>query len=260
MTEESPTQRLTRARLRQLQQLRSAKGRREQRAFLIDGRKLVRDAIEAEASIADLLSVSPEEWDDVSLPTTRISQTDAERLSDTRTPQGHFAVVEDRIGQLEPPSDDDWQMVALDAIQDAGNVGGIIRSSAAFGVAGVIVGPGSADPAHPRVTRAATGAWFRVPIGRSEDLPGDLAALRDAGATVLATEAAGEPLSEVQIPGRVVWLFGNEGSGISPALEPLIDHRVSVPISGSVESLNVGVAAGIILHHGWRAARERIDR
>jgi len=260
MNDEAPTERLSRSHLRRLQQLRSVKGRREQHAFLIDGRKLVRDALNADAPIVELLSVSPEEWDGVSLPLIWISQADSERLSDTRTPQGHFAVVEDRIGKLELPRGDAWQMVALDAIQDAGNVGGIIRSSAAFGVAGVIVGPGSADPAHPRVTRAATGAWFRVPIGRSENLPGDLTALREAGATVLAAEAAGEPLDAVEIPQRVVWLFGNEGSGISPELDPLIDRRISVPISASVDSLNVSVAAGIILHHGWNVARERNDR
>ncbi len=257
MSEETPTQRLTRARLRLLQQLRSAKGRREQRAFLIDGRKLVRDAIDAGAAITELLSVSPEEWADSKLPLTKISQADSERLSDTRTPQGHFAVVEDRIGRLEAPPDDAWQMVALDAIQDAGNVGGIIRSSAAFGMAGVIVGPGSADPTHPRVTRAATGAWFRLAIARSENLFSDLQALRDAGASVLAAEADGQPLDDIEVPTRVVWLFGSEGSGVNAALEPMIDHRVSVPISTGVDSLNVNVAAGIILHHGWKAVRER---
>ena len=266
MNDDAPTQRLTRARLRQLQQLRSAKGRREQRAFLIDGRKLVQDAIDADAPIVELLSVSPEEWVEASLPVTSISRPDSERLSDTRTPQGHFAVVEDHIGRLEALSEDAddaydaWQMVALDAIQDAGNVGGIIRSSAAFGIGGVLVGPGSAEPTHPRVTRAATGAWFRVPIGRSEDLPIDLNALRQAGASILAADSSGESLNELEIPNRLVWLFGNEGSGISSELEPLIDRRVSVPISGSVDSLNVSVAAGIILHHGWRAARERNSR
>ena len=260
MSAETTDQRLTRSRLRQLQQLRSAKGRREQRAFLIDGRKLVRDAIDAGAPVTEVLSISPQEWADVSLPLTTISQADSERLSDTRTPQGHFAVVEDRIGNLSIPQEDAWQIVALDAIQDAGNVGGIIRSSAAFGIAGVLVGPGSADPTHPRVTRAATGAWFRIPIARSDDLRRDLEAIRDVGAIVLAAEATGQPLDQVKVPRRAVWLFGNEGTGISAELQPLIDQRVSVPIAEAVDSLNVNVAAGIILHHGWNVARERSDR
>ncbi len=257
MSGEIPDQRLTRARLRRLRQLRSAKGRREQRAFLIDGLKLVRDAIDAAAPITEVLSVSPQEWADVSLPLTTISQADSERLSDTRTPQGHFAVVEDRVGGLDTPSGESWQVVALNAIQDAGNVGGMIRSAAAFKADAVIVGPDSADPTHPRVTRAATGAWFRVPIARSSDLRSDLGRLRDAGASVVAAEASGEPLEGIEVPHRVVWLFGNEGSGVSTELQPLVDQRVSVPIADAVDSLNVNVAAGIILHHGRNVARER---
>lgn len=257
MSVEESIQPLTRARLRRLQQLRSGKGRREQRAFLIDGRKLVRDAIDAGAPIMEVLSVSPETWEGSSLPLTRLSQADSERLSDTRTPQGHFAVVEDRIGGLHAPSGESWQVVALDAIQDAGNVGGILRSAAAFETSGVIVGPGSADPTHPRVTRAATGAWFRIPIARSDDLSSDLQALREAGALILAAESGGEPLADVEIPRRAVWLFGNEGSGISAELEPWIDRRVSVAIAEGVDSLNVNVAAGIILHHVRQRVLER---
>lgn len=248
---------LTRARLRQLQKLQTARGRREQQAFLLDGLKLVRDALASAAPISEILSLSPEEWADASCPVLKISQADSERLSDTRTPQGHFAVVEDRVGGLEPPTGEAWQMVALDAIQDAGNVGGIIRSAAAFEASGVIVGPGSADPTHPRVTRAATGAWFRIPIGRSDDLSSDLQALRETGASILAAESGGEPIGDVELPRRAVWLFGNEGSGMSPELEPMIDRRVSVPIAEGVDSLNVNVAAGIILHQGWQRARER---
>ena len=93
--------RLTRGRLRQLQRLRTARERREQGLFLIDGEKLVREAIAAEAPIAELLSTSPEQWADTRAPLTKISQADAERLSDTRTPQGHFALVHDELGSAQ---------------------------------------------------------------------------------------------------------------------------------------------------------------
>ena len=259
MSDETPHQRLTRARLRRLQQLSSAKGRREQRAFLIDGRKLVRDALDADAPIIELLSVSREEWDGAAIPVIRISQADAERLSDTRTPQGHFALVRDELEDASAPTKERWQVAVLDAIQDAGNVGGIIRSAAAFGLHSVLVGAGSADPTHPRVTRAATGAWFRVRIERSADLAKDLTMLRQHGATVLAADRSGDPLESLSIPTQVVWIFGNEGSGVSPDLEPLIDGRVAVPIAEDVDSLNVNVAAGIILHHAWQQGNERSD-
>ena len=251
---------LTRPRLRRLQSLKTARGRREQRAFLIDGEKLVRDALDANAPILEVLSTKPQKWASASVSMTQLSNADAERISDTRTPQGDFALVRDQllsatdaISGLEKKSA--WSVVALDGVQDPGNVGAIIRSAAAFGVTLVLIGPGSADPTHPRVTRAATGAWFQVPIARSSNLTTDLTALRERGAGVIAADTAGAPLEETSPPGPTIWVFGNEGAGVGPELDPLIDLRVAVPIASTVESLNVSIAAGIILHHATRSAR-----
>ncbi|MDE2967199.1 MAG: RNA methyltransferase [Chloroflexota bacterium] len=260
MGDEEPIQRLTRARLRQLQKLKTARQRREQGLFLIDGEKLVREAIDAGAPVVELLSTHPEQWLGARQSVTQLSRADAERLSDTRTPQGHFALIRNELGGSEPPQGDHWQVVALDAIQDAGNVGGIIRSAAAFATDAVLVGPGSADLTHPRVTRAATGAWFQVPITRSTDLASDIDKHRNQGGIVLAADQSGDPLGQLSLPPKIVWLFGNEGAGISEELAPLIDARVAVPIDDGVDSLNVNVAAGIILHHGYQQAREGSGR
>ena len=257
VSNEEPLQRLTRARLRQLQKLRTARERRAQRLFLIDGEKLVRDAIDAGAPIVEILSTTPEPWQDAALPLTVLSRADAERLSDTRTPQGHFALIRDERTTAQVPSSDRWQVVALDAVQDAGNVGGIIRSAAAFGVDSVLVGPGSADPTHPRVARAATGAWFRVRVSRSMDLLADVTELREHGAAVWVADQRGAPWQEQALPAKIVWVFGNEGSGVSADFEPLVDERVAVPIAEGVDSLNVNVAAGIILHHAYERVHER---
>ncbi len=252
---------LSHARLRYLQKLQTARGRREQRRFLIDGEKLICDAIDATAPIEEILSTSPELWREVDIPVLKMSRADSERLSDTRTPQGHIAVLRDELGAVRIPTPERWQIVALDAVQDPGNVGGIIRSAAAFGVDTVLVGPGSADPTHQRVTRAATGAWFHVRIARSQALADDLAQLRAHGATVLAADQRGRSLDEQTPPDQAIWLFGNEGSGISDELEPLIDASVAVRIAKGIDSLNVNVSAGIILHYGQHAgeycARER---
>ena len=257
MSEGDEFPRLTRARLRELQRLRTAKGRREQGVFLLDGEKLVREAIDVAAPIVEVLSTDPELWADTGHSTIRLSQADAERLSETRTPQGHFAVIRDQLSPLVQPTSDSWSIVALDGVQDAGNLGGIIRSAAAFGAHTVIIGPGSADPTHPRVVRAATGAWFMTTICRSTDLASELFDLRSHGGIVLAADRQGAPLDETDMPDKVVWLFGNEGSGISSSLDPLIDGQIAVPLAEGVDSLNVNVAAGIILHHGWRHAHDR---
>ena len=248
---------LSRARLKSLRELQTARGRREQRRFLIDGEKLVRDALTAGAPCVELLARDPSPWANAGVEVAAISAADAERLSDTRTPQGVFAVIEDQLPDAASaiaalPLSAPATVVVLDAVQDPGNVGAIIRSAAAFGCALTLLGPGCADATHPRVTRAATGAWFHAGIARSADLTADLALLRDRGGRIIAcSPGAVAPTARSELPSSPapfsVYVFGNEGAGVSDALAPLIDATISIPIDPHVESLNVAVAAGIIL-------------
>ena len=242
--------------LKQLRSLSSAKGRGAHGCFLIEGEKLVRDAIDASAPIAELLATDDRA---AALPqgdVTPISDKDAARLSDTRSPQGCFAVVRDTL----PPAADALAalppqgrstVVALDAVQDPGNAGTLIRLATAFGADAVLTGPGTADPIHPRVVRAATGAWFHVVIARSPGLAADLRLLSGRGYEIVGAAADGpsvwdEPPAETA-PARRALVLGNEGGGFSLDLAAVLDRRVGVPIAPHVESLNVAVAAGIIL-------------
>jgi len=119
----------------------------------------------------------------------------------------------------------------------------------------VFCGPGAADPTHPRVLRAATGAWFHVPLARCDDLPAVLDALHAAGCARIGAAADGPPLHAAPDPGpRRAIVFGSEGAGFSPGVEAHLDARIAVPIDPAVESLNVAVAAGVILH-AWRHPR-----
>ena len=252
---------LSRARLAALRELQTARGRREQGCFLIDGEKLVRDALAAGAPCVELLARDVSPWreaaSEAAVDVVEISAADAERLSETRTPQGVFAVIEDRLPEAAAaiaalPHGGSAAVVALDAVQDPGNVGAIIRSAAAFGCALALLGPGCADATHPRVTRAATGAWFQLPLARSPDLAADLAALRGCDARIIACSPAGggqrqDELVDAPPAAATVYLFGNEGAGVSDELAPLIDATISIPINPKVESLNVAVAAGVIL-------------
>ena len=255
---------LSRARLAALRELQTARGRREQGRFLIDGEKLVRDALAAGAPCVELLARDVSPWREAALAAAvdvvEISAADAERLSETRTPQGVFAVIEDRLPDAataiaalprEMSRAGGTAVVALDAVQDPGNVGAIIRSAAAFGYDLALLGAGCADATHPRVTRAATGAWFQLPIARSPDLAADLAALRGCGARIIACSPAGGGQRQDELAAAAgaatVYLFGNEGAGVSDDLAPLIDATISIPINPKVESLNVAVAAGVIL-------------
>ena len=244
------------SRLKTLKGLKTPTGRRESGSFLIDGRKLIAEAIEADAPIREVFAVDPGELADLPREITPISRADAERLSDLKTPQGVFAEVEDctipaaeAISRIRP--EERFRIVALDGIQDPGNAGAIIRSAAAFDCDAVLFGPDSADPTHPRTTRSATGAWFAIDIWRSQALACDLASLASKGAEIVAASADGEPFSVGSE--RSVWVFGNEGAGISASLEPLVQRRVGIPLSRGVESLNVAVAAGILLSRAREA-------
>lgn len=137
-------------------------------------------------------------------------------------------------------------------VQDPENLGAILRISAAFGVNGVLVGRGSADPLSRRVLRVSMGAALRLPIRESPDLAADLERLRDhldmqLAATVLDRSA--EPLSTATRPDRFALVFGSEGHGLPPSIVSLCQRRITIPMNQRADSLNVAVAAGIFLHH-----------
>ncbi|HQW20994.1 MAG TPA: RNA methyltransferase [Rhodocyclaceae bacterium] len=133
--------------------------------------------------------------------------------------------------------------VLLDALQDAGNVGSILRSAAAAGITDVFLGSGCAGAWTPRVLRAAQGAHFDLHIREQTDLAGVMAVF--AGLKVAATAHDAASLYDTDLRGEVAWLFGSEGRGISPLLESAADRRVSIPMAAGSESLNVAAAAAV---------------
>ena len=137
------------------------------------------------------------------------------------------------------------------------NLGAIIRISRGFGVDAVLLGKGCCDPFSRRVLRVSMGAALRLPIVESRDLAADLERLRSEWgferiATVL--DPAAEPLHIATRTDRLAILFGNEHAGLSPEWIELCDRRVTIPMAGEADSLNVAVAAGIFLHHFTRGA------
>ncbi len=142
--------------------------------------------------------------------------------------------------------------VLLDAVQDAGNVGAILRTAAAAGVGTVVLGGGCAGAWTPRVLRAGQGAHFSLTIHEQIDLAD---ALKNSYTKSIATVAKNaESIYDIDLSDSVVWLFGNEGAGLSPALAATATHRATIPLEATTESLNVGAAAAICL---FEAARQR---
>jgi len=159
------------------------------------------------------------------------------------------------LRQLLRATHDMATWVVCAGVQDPENLGGILRSGAAFGVHAVLLGEDCADPFSRRVARTSMGANFRLPLIESEDLMRDLQRLRsELGvqlvATVLADDA--EPLEQLRPAGCTALLFGSEGFGLAPHSLALCDRRVMIPMRPGVDSLNVNVAAGIFLYHWFR--------
>ena len=181
-----------------------------------------------------------------------ITQPVAEKLAGTRSTQGVFALFETPATDPAPLLATARRILALEAVQDPGNVGTLLRSAAAFGFDAVLLGPGCAAPFSPKVLRASMGAAGRLPLGVCADLPAALGALRGRGVACLAAALyKARPLDAVgtQFPGGVCVVIGSEGQGLQDATVQACDAAVRIPMTDRVESLNAGVAGSVLLWH-----------
>jgi TrmH family RNA methyltransferase len=145
-------------------------------------------------------------------------------------------------------------LVVVAGVQDPGNLGTIMRSAEAFGAGSVILGEGTVSPFHAKVVRASSGSIFRLPLVRTR-LADALERMQERGLRLVATSShKGTPLEQARLAGPLAIFLGSEGAGLSHHLLQTMDEVVTIPHSPTVESLNVGVAASIVL---YEVARQR---
>ena len=190
-------------------------------------------------------------------------------LVPSESPQGVAALV--RLKEFSPDDVLETErlqvgpIVVLAGLQDPGNLGTILRSSEAFGSAGVILGEGTVSPFNSKVVRASAGSVFRLPIVHGQGHGNRKSAtakldeisekLRKHGVRLIATSShKGTPLDQADLKGAVAIFFGNEGSGLPREVIAKMDESIAIPHTTQVESLNAGVAASIVL---YEAARQR---
>jgi RNA methyltransferase, TrmH family len=177
-----------------------------------------------------------------------VSDREFDPLAATDAPQGVLAVAEIPSASLtslvaaEPPS----VLLVLDAVQDPGNFGTLVRSAEALGAAGIVALPGTVDPWNSKAVRSAAGSSFRVPIVQATWAE-TATALRRAGFRLLGAALEGRPLRRAS-DARVALVVGNEGAGLSDPVRDGVDELVSIPLRGRAESLNVAAAAAILLY------------
>jgi len=163
-------------------------------------------------------------------------------VADAETPPGIAAEFE----LSGVPTRENGTTLFLEGIQDPGNVGAILRSAAAFGAGEVVLDGACADPWSPKVLRAGMGGHFRLGLRQVADLSKALAEF--AGTTLCTVSSGGIPLDELKVQGRIGWIFGAEGTGVSEALARRAAMKVTIAMAPGSESLNVAAAAAICLY------------
>jgi RNA methyltransferase, TrmH family len=236
--------------------------RRRARRFLVEGahlveaasrRGLVREIFVTEAAAQRYAALLDGQDVAVSLVTERA----AKALADTVTPAGLVAVCELPSMSLDDVVATAPRLVVVAVeIGEPGNAGTLIRLADAMGAAAVIFGGYSVDPYNGKCLRASAGSIFAIPVVPAPDVGAAVSALQANGLRVLATTLDGESsLDDVDLAGPTAWLFGSESHGLSPQLAEQADIRVSIPMSGGAQSLNVAAAAAICLYQTARAHR-----
>jgi TrmH family RNA methyltransferase len=200
-------------------------------------------AIEGPKQVADALRAG---WKPLARVERGVDFTDElfDQLSDTRAPQNVIALFERPVHRAdEILARRDTIAVALDAVQDPGNVGTIVRLAAAFDASGVLLLPGCADPYGPKAIRASVGAILNVAVANVDNLPGANLVIADMHGAAIDPPAC-----------DAVLVFGNEGAGVSDAIRKAA-RAISIPMSNRVESLNVASSAAILLARSFAERR-----
>ena len=226
------------AKVKRLKSLREKKAREAEGQMLVEGEKLILEALQAGLEVSELV-VDQERLQSFEGLIRRLDQAGAriysvpgrilEAICDTRTPQGACAAV-----NLPAPMEKERMpdlLVALDGVQDPGNVGTIWRTADAAGFGGLISSRQGADLFSPKVQRAAMGSSFRIPCK-----------------TVVSSLSGTDFYSRSQMGSRLVLVIGNEARGVSEGVMELATQKLKLPMRGGAESLNAAVAAGIMMY------------
>lgn len=226
-----------------IRSLQQKKFRDELGLFVIEGEKLVSEALTICPSAIELIihtdRFSSEFRSDIE--TIKVSENDLKRVSSLQHPQGCLAVL--KKNEKEEISKSSGLILVLDSIQDPGNMGTILRIADWFGIKQVVSSPVTVDCYNPKVVQASMGAVLRISIHYTplEEW------LRKLTFPIYGALLEGKNIYKESLPNEAVIIMGNEGNGISEQVKSFITHPVTIPSFGGSESLNVAVATGIIV-------------
>lgn len=246
--------------IKSLRQLHQPKGRQGQQQFLLEGTHLVTEAVAlghpltVVCATPDWCDRHGDLWQRLNQHAARCEVLSQELLAyagTVTTPNGVLATAP--LGQRSAPQFPLRRAIALEMLQDPGNLGTLIRTAAATGVDGLWLSQNSVDLYHPRVLRASVGQWFNLPMATVPDLVAQLTAAKAQGLQIIATTPqAKQSYWQVDWKNPSVLVLGNEGAGLSAPVLALADQEVRIPLAEGVESLNVAIAGAVLLYEALR--------
>ena len=252
--------------VKHIKKLKDKKYRDLNNEFIIEGIKIIEEAINENAKIKQIIicddcektSSIPKElmYEIAKYECVYVTNQIFETLTDVKNPQGIMAIVEKNMIASQLKKEDEIQsidytqdiIVALDDIQDPGNLGTILRTVDSIGINQILVSKGTADSYNPKVVRSTMGAIFRVKIIECENLKEVLQNLKKQKYNVVVTSLKTKnSIYDVDYNKKII-VIGNEANGVSEEIQKIADEKVKIPMLGKTESLNASVATGIILY------------
>ena len=250
--------------IKQVKKLHRAKERQKQNLLLLEGTNLIDAACQIDYKLDIIFHT--DRWHanhpslclkiaDKGIKLQPVSLEVLSAIATTVNPDGVVAIAPRRTKQ-EPDIAQTKLGIALERLQDPGNLGTIIRSAVGTGVDSLWLGSDSVDIHNPKVLRASVGEWFRVPIATNQNLANVVSQHKQAGIQIVATTSgAAKSYWDIDFTRPSLILLGNEGAGLSAELIALADRQVKIPLDNGVESLNVAVATALLLYEVKRQYR-----
>jgi TrmH family RNA methyltransferase len=240
--------------------------RQDERAFVVEGAKVLGEALAAGVPVEAVYVARPLDQADADAVDAafeagahifELAPGVVERVADTVSPQPVVAVVPYIDVPIDTLREATFLVVCVD-VRDPGNAGTVLRSAEAAGADGVLCCDGSVDVYNPKTVRASAGALFHVPVVVGGEAVGVLEALGDWGVRRLGTVArGGHDYTSVDLCRPTAFVLGNEATGLPDEVSAQLDDEVTIPMAGRSESLNVGMAAAVL---SFEAARQRRAR
>lgn len=227
-------------------------------SYIVEGIKMVKEAINENQEIA-LIAIREDfkiDFDTKNIKTVTISNKIFNDISDVKTPQGILAVIKkNQNNQIETNSD---YILALDSLQDPGNMGTIIRTADSANINQIIINKTTVDPYSPKVIRSTMGAIYRTNIIEVEDLKATLKEMKLKGFQIITTDLkATQSIYDINYNNKTVVVIGNEANGVSQEILQTADKKVIIPMLGKTESLNASIAASIMI---YEYVRQKIQK